>query len=131
MSDEEKIIRCPICEKIVMLERGWKKEKIHPVNGISIGEVVFSKGGWGRAQSMAYKFSGEVCLECFNIIKTKIDELSKILEERQGCHKQGIYIYGASDNKTEGYQVPDLQSDELQPKRHKISLLRLLPRFSR
>lgn len=128
---EEKIIRCGICEKIVALENGWKKQKIHHINGLSISKIVYSAGGWGRAETMMYGFSEEVCDECFNIIKEKINELNQVIKARQGCQKEGVCIYGTPTDQTTGNKVSDLQSDELQHKRHPLSLLRLLPRFSR
>jgi len=47
---EEKIIRCPICGKIVALEKGGNKQKIENVNGICWDEFGYSLGGWGSGK---------------------------------------------------------------------------------
>ncbi len=126
---KEKIIRCDICGKIVDLENGSRKQKIETVNGMCWDEFGYSIGGWGRRQNFTQKFEGEVCNECFYTLKSKIDELIETIKKRKNSCYQGVCIYGTSSNKTTGDNVPDLQSDELQPERHKKPLLRLLSYF--
>lgn len=130
MAKEEKIIRCSICETIVELESGWNTQVIKHKNGILWGDFGYSIGGWGHRQNFMHSFSGEICDECFNAIKIKINELNETIKKRKGCNKDGICIYGTPNNKTEGNKMFDLQPDELQPKRHKGIVLRLLSSFS-
>ena len=127
---EEKIIRCPICGKIVALEKGSNKQKIENVNGICWDEFGYSLGGWGSRKNFMQKFSGEVCNECFYIIKPKIDELIGTIQQRKNSCEEGVCIYKTSKDATAGDKMPEVPINKLQPKRYKKSLLRLLSHFS-
>jgi hypothetical protein len=125
----ESIVRCPICGKIVALGKDRMMEQLEPVHGICY-EFGYSMGGWGRCQNFITPFSGEVCNDCFNALKHKIDELKEVFDQRRDSCKEGICIYKTSANRATGNNVPDVRDDELQPERHKSPLLRLLSSFS-
>ena len=128
---KESINRCPICSKIVSIEKNGRKEKIENVHGICWSDIGYSIGGWGGRSNFMYAFSGEVCNDCFTAIKTKINEFKEVIQQRKNSCEEGICIYKTSKDQTKGNNVSDLQEDELQPKRHKTPLLRFLSSFSR
>lgn len=128
---EEKINRCPVCKKITSLEKGFKKEKIEQVNGICWSDIGYSIGGWGRRRNFIHSFSGEVCNECFNDLKNMIDKFNEVFQKRRNSQDEGICIYKTQRNESEGDKMPNVQRNKLQSKRHKQSLLRLLPFLSR
>lgn len=130
MKDTEKIIRCPICEKIVALQRGYSTQKIERVNGLCWDEFGYSLGGWGSHKNFMRSFRGEVCEECFQIIKIKIDELQQTIKSRRGASKEGVCIYKEHKDEPEGNTVPELPTGKLQPKRYRAALLRVLSLFS-
>ena len=127
----EKIIRCPICSKITALEGDHQTQKIEQVHGICWNKIWYSLGGWGRGREFISDFTGEVCHDCFSALKTKIDEFKDVFNQRKNSCEEGVCIYKTSKDQSKGDNVPDLQEDQLQPKRHKTSLLRLLSLFSR
>lgn len=128
---KENINRCPICSKIVSLEKNGRTEKLEQVNGICWSDIGYSIGGWGSRRDFIHSFSGEVCTDCFTALKTKINEFKEVIQQRKNSCEEGICIYKKQPNEPTGNNVPDLQQNKLQPKRHKISLLRFLPSFSR
>ena len=128
---KESIIRCPICSKITALEKNERTQKIEQVHGICWDKIGYSLGGWGSRKNFIQEFSGEVCCDCFTALKTKINELKEVFEQRKGSCDEGVYIYKTSKDKSTRDNLSDLQENELQSKRHKTSLLRLLSSFSR
>lgn len=128
---KESIIRCPICSKITALEKNGRKQKIEQVHGICWDEIGYSINGWGSYRDFIHGFSGEVCNDCFIALKTKINELKEVIDQRKNSCDEGVCIYKKQSDKSEGNNLSDLQQDEFQPKRHKTPLLRLLSSFSR
>jgi hypothetical protein len=128
---KENINRCSICSKIVSLEKNGRTEILEQVNGICWSDIGYSIGGWGTRRNFIYSFSGEVCNHCFTALKTKINELKEVIQHRKNSCEEGICIYKKQQNESTGDNVSDLQQNKLQPKRHKLSLLRLLPSFLR
>lgn len=127
----ESIIRCPICGKITALEKNYKTQQIEEVHGIIWRDIGYSIGGWGRRKDFMNDFSGEVCNDCFIALKTKINEFKEVFEQRRNSCEEGVCIYKSSKDKSTGHNLPDMQNDKFQPKRHKTSLLRFLPSFLR
>lgn len=123
---DEKIIRCPICGKIVALEKGFRTQKLEQVNGICWKDIGYSIGGWGSRRNFMREFSGEVCKDCFNALESKINELKEVFDKRKNSCEDGVCIYKTSKDKTSRDNVSNVQSDELQPKRHPFSFLRAL-----
>jgi len=76
------------------------------------------------------KFSGEICNECFYIIKPKIDELIETIKQRKNSCEEGVCIYKKSKDTATGNKMPEVPINKLQPKRHKKPLLWLLSHFS-
>lgn len=128
---KEIINRCPICSKITALEKNGRTQEIEQVHGICWSDIGYSIGGWGRRSNFIYAFSGEVCNDCFTALKTKINEFKEVIDQRRNSCDEGVCIYKTSKDKSTGDNLYDLQEDELQPKRHKTPLLRLLSSFSR
>lgn len=128
---KESINRCPICSKITALEKNGRTQKIEQVHGICWSDIGYSIGGWGRRSNFIYAFSGEVCNDCFTALKTKINEFKEVIDQRRNSCDEGVCIYKTSKDKSAGDNVSNLQEDELQSKRHKTPLLRLLSSFSR
>ena len=128
---KESIIRCHICSKITALEKNGKEQKIEQVHGICWDKIGYSIGGWGSRRDFIHGFSGEVCNDCFTALKTKINELKEVIDQRKNSFDEGVCIYKKQSDKSEGDNLSDLQQDEFQPKRHKTPLLRLLSSFSR
>lgn len=128
---KESINRCPICSKIVSIEKNGRKEEIENVHGICWSDIGYSFGGWGQRSNFMYAFSGEVCSDCFAALKTKINEFKEVIQQRKNSCEEGVFIYKTSKDQTKGNNVSDLQEDELQRKRHRTPLLRLLSLFSR
>ena len=122
----EKIIRCPICGKITALESNNRIQKIEQVNGICWDRIVYSIGGWGSRCDFITPFSGEVCNDCFDVLKIKINELKNAFDKRKDSCDEGICIY----KKSQGNNMSSMWEDELQPKRRKKPLLWLLSSFS-
>ncbi len=128
---KESIIRCPICSKITALEKNGRTQKIEQVHGICWDKIGYSIGGWGSRRDFIHGFSGEVCNDCFTALKTKINEFKEVVNQRTNSCEEGVCIYKTSKDKSTGDNLSDLQQDELQSKRHKTPLLRLLSSFSR
>jgi hypothetical protein len=112
---DEKIIRCPVCGKIVALEKGMRTQKIESVHGICWDKIGYSIGGWGFRRDFVYAFSGEVCEDCFNALKTKINEFKEVFDKRKNSCNEGICIYKTPKNKTDRDNLFNVQQNKLQP----------------
>lgn len=89
---KEVIHKCPICTKTVAFEVNGKKQKIESVNGICWSNIGYSIGGWGNRRDIIKDFSDEVCKDCFRALRTKINELKEVIEERRGSSDEWLYV---------------------------------------
>lgn len=112
---KEEIIRCPICSKIVALSKNGMVQKLEEYHGICWGKIGYSIGGWGQRNDFMGEFSGEVCGECFAVLKTKINELNEAIQQRKGSCDEGVCIYRTQQDKATRDYVSDVQQNKLQP----------------
>ena len=127
---KESLNRCPICGKIVSLEKNGRTQKIENVNGICWSDIGYSTGGWGGRRNFIDHFSGEICDDCFTALSIKIYEFKEVIKKRTNSCVEGVCIYKISKDEPNRDNMQNLQHDELQPERRKKPLLRLLSSFS-
>lgn len=127
---KESINRCHICNKIVSMEKDGIKEKIDDVHGVCWSDIGYSIGGWGRRRNFMHEFSGEICGDCFTALEIKINEFKEVVQQRRNSCDEGICIYKTSKYQQNRDNMSEMQHDELQRKRRKSPLLRLLSSFS-
>lgn len=104
---EEKIIRCPLCQSIVGIESSHGRKKLKCVNGISIGALKTSIGGWGHSKRLLDEFSGEVCDECYLNLSVKMEDLAETFNQLKGSQaNETISIEKTSEKTTTIHRMP-------------------------
>ena len=107
MDEHTSEYRCPFCRRVVAKSsRGYPEETIIPHNGLAI-EVITSKGGWGRSNSLINFNDGEVCETCFekagNAINTFKNSLSEVGDNYTAPTKPVKINRPYMDNGLEGF----------------------------
>jgi hypothetical protein len=124
----EELIRCPICEVIVGTSLGGKVERIAPVHGICWKDMGYSLGGWGCRRDFGPDFAGEVCTDCFNTVKPKIDALMETVSALKGSRRTEVWFQRIEPAE---HHVPAVRNDQPQSQRHPGAVLRALQQVAR